>query len=152
MKIIKDKKIIEDSWLHIADEDEIVKGDITVSLSRWQKEATELASHEGNIGIRLAPSDTVEDVADDLQKISLIALEFPAFTDGRSFSQARLLRSRYGFDGEIRAIGSYMPDQVFYLSRVGVNSFQLENDKEINTALSTMNDFTVNYQASTCNS
>jgi len=149
MKIIKDKQIIEDSWLHIADDAEIADGDITVSLSRWQKEATELALHKGNVGVRLAPADIVEDIADDLQKISLVALEFPAFTDGRSFSQARLLRSRYGFDGEIRAIGSFMPDQVFYLSRVGVNSFQLSDDKETNTALSTMNDFTIKYQAST---
>lgn len=149
MKIIKDKQIIEDSWLHIADDAEIADGDITVSLSRWQKEATKLALHKGNVGVRLAPADIVEDIADDLQKISLVALEFPAFTDGRSFSQARLLRSRYGFDGEIRAIGSFMPDQVFYLSRVGVNSFQLSDDKETNTALSTMNDFTIKYQAST---
>ena len=152
MKIIKDKQIIEDRWLHIADDDQIVAGDITVSLARWQREASELESHEGDIGVRLAPADLVEDIADALQKFDLIALEFPAFTDGRSFSQARLLRSRYGFNGEIRAIGSFMPDQVFYLSRVGVNSFQLENDKEINTALSVINDFTVNYQSSTCNS
>lgn len=152
MKIIKDKKIKEDRWLHIADDDQIVAGDITVSLARWQREASELESHEGDIGVRLAPADLVEDIADALQKFDLIALEFPAFTDGRSFSQARLLRSRYGFNGEIRAIGSFMPDQVFYLSRVGVNSFQMENDKEINTALSVINDFTVNYQSSTCNS
>ena len=150
MKIIKDKQIIEDSWMHIADDAEIVDGDITVSLSRWQQEAAELAAHKGNIGVRLAPADIVEDLSGDLQKISLIALEFPAFTDGRSFSQARLLRSRYGYNGEIRAIGNYMPDQVFYLSRVGVNSFQLGSNKETNTALSTINDFTVKYQASTC--
>jgi uncharacterized protein (DUF934 family) len=149
MKIIKDKQIIEDSWLHIADDAEMVDGDITVSLSRWQKQAPELTSHKGAIGIRLAPTDIVEDIADDLQKISLIALEFPAFTDGRSFTQAKLLRSRYGFDGEIRAIGHYMPDQVFYLSRVGVNSFQLETPEETDVALSTMSDFTVNYQSST---
>jgi len=149
MKIIKDKQIIDDSWQHIADETELTDGDITVSLARWQQHAAELANHKGNIGIRLAPADIVEEISNDLEKISLIALEFPAFTDGRSFSQARLLRSRYGFDGEIRATGSYMPDQVFYLMRVGVNSFQLENEKETETALSTMNDFTVKYQAST---
>ncbi len=149
MKIIKDKQIIEDSWQHLTDDAEIVNGDITVSLSRWKESATELENHQGKLGIRLNPADTVEDIASNLQKISLIALEFPAFTDGRSFSQARLLRSSYKFDGEIRAIGSYMPDQVFYLQRVGVNSFELSSDKEMNTALSTMNDFTDHYQAST---
>lgn len=149
MKIIKDQQIIEDSWLHIADDAELTAGDITVSLARWQQQADELINHQGNIGVRLSPADIVEDIANNLTKISLIALEFPAFTDGRSFTQARLLRSRYHFDGEIRAIGSYMPDQVFYLSRVGVNSFQLKSTKETETALSTLNDFTVKYQAST---
>jgi len=149
MKIIKDKQIIENSWQHIADDAQLVDGDITVSLTRWQQHAPELENHQGKIGVRLAPNDSVEEFSGDLSKISLVALEFPAFTDGRSFSQARLLRSRYDYRGEIRAIGSYMPDQVFYLSRVGVNSFELETPKELETAFSTMNDFTVNYQAST---
>jgi len=149
MKIIKDKQIIEDSWTHIADSEAITDGDITVSLSRWTKEKAGLSNHQGNIGIRISPADTVEDIAADLKKVKLIAVEFPAFTDGRGFSHARILRSRYGFEGEIRAIGNYMPDQVFYLTRVGVNAFQLENPEQLELALSTMNDFTVKYQAST---
>ncbi|KAF3981640.1 MAG: DUF934 domain-containing protein [Methylococcales symbiont of Hymedesmia sp. n. MRB-2018] len=149
MKIIKDKKIIEDNWSHITDDDAISLGNITISLSRWNDEKSSLGSHTGKIGIRLAPSDIIEDISDDLNKISLIGLEFPAFTDGRSFSHARLLRSRYGFKDEIRAMGNFMPDQVFYLSRVGVNAFQLNNSDQLEAALSTMNDFTVQYQAST---
>jgi uncharacterized protein (DUF934 family) len=149
MKIIKDKQIIEDSWTHVVDSDEITNGDITVSLARWKKEKAELSDHQGNIGIRISPADTVEDIATDLKNIKLIAVDFPAFTDGRAFSHTRLLRSRYGYDGEIRAIGSYMPDQVYYLSRVGVNAFQLENPEQLELALSTMNDFTVKYQVST---
>jgi len=149
MKIIKDKQIIEDNWTHIADSDEITDGDITVSLSRWTKEKAELSNHQGNIGIRISPADKVEDIAADLKNVKLIAVEFPAFTDGRAFSHARLLRSRYNYDGEIRAIGNYMPDQVFYLTRVGVNAFQFENPEQLNLALSTMDDFTVKYQAST---
>ncbi len=147
MKIIKDKKIIEDNWTHLADNDEISDENITVSLGRWKEEKTKLITHEGNIGIRLSPSDKVEDIAGDLKQISIVVLEFPAFTDGRSFSHAKLLRYRYSYNGEIRAIGNYMPDQVFYLSSVGVNAFQLENTEELNTALSTMNDFTVSYQS-----
>ena len=149
MKIIKDKQIIEDSWTHVADSDEITTGDITVSLSRWKKEKAELGDHQGNVGIRISPADTVEDIATDLNNVKLVAVEFPAFTDGRAFSHARILRSRYGYEGEIRAIGNYMPDQVFYLTRVGVNAFQLKNPEELQLALSTMNDFTVKYQAST---
>ncbi len=148
MQIIKDRKIIEDNWTHIPDDDEISEGNITVSLSRWKEEKIKLLARKESAGVRLSPSDNVEDIADDLEQIPLVALEFPAFTDGRSFSHARLLRSRYGFNGEIRAIGNYMPDQVFYLVCVGVNAFQLEKPEELNTALSTMNDFTVQYQAS----
>jgi len=149
MKIIKDKQIIEDSWKHIADEEEIANGDITVSLTRWNKEKDALANHQGNIGIRVAPADDVAEIADDLKNIELVAVELPAFTDGRAFTHARLLRSRYGYQGEIRAVGSYMADQAFYLQRVGVNAFELENEAELSAALSTLNDFTVKYQAST---
>jgi len=149
MKIIKDKQIIEDSWSHIADDEEIANGNITVSLTRWNKEKSALANHQGNIGIRVAPADDVAEIADDLKNIELVAVELPAFTDGRAFSHARLLRSRYEYQGEIRAIGSYMADQAFYLQRVGVNAFELENTEELAAALSTLNDFTVKYQAST---
>lgn len=149
MKIIKDKKIVDDSWTHLSDNDELLSGNITVSLARWKAEGTKLSSRKESIGIRLSTSDKIEDIASDLAQVSLIALEFPAFTDGRSFSHARLLRSRYGFSGEIRAIGNYMADQAFYLSRVGVNAFQLEDQKDLATALSTINDFSVKYQTST---
>lgn len=149
MKIIKDKKIVEDNWTHLADSDDMTSGDITLSLARWKTEKSALNKHQGKIGIRIAPTDKTEEIADDLKNIALVAVEFPAFTDGRAFSHARLLRGRLNYTGEVRAIGSYMADQVFYLSRVGVNAFQLENPNDLSTALSTMNDFSVNYQQST---
>jgi len=148
MKIIKDKQIIENSWRHIADDEATGNGDITVSLSRWSNEKTTLANHSGGIGIRIAPADNVADIADELNNITLVAVELPAFTDGRAFSHARILRSRYGYKGEIRAIGSYMADQAFYLNRVGVNAFEFENATDLALAISTMNDFTVKYQES----
>ncbi len=148
MKIIKDKQITDDNWTHIADNDEISTGNITVTFSRWKKEKEALSHHKGEIGIRFLPSDAIEEIANILKSISAVVLEFPAFTDGRSFSQARLLRDQYKFEGEIRAVGNFMPDQVFYLSRVGVNAFQLEKPEELNSALLLLNDFTVNYQKS----
>lgn len=147
MKIIKDRQIISRDWIHIADDEPIVSKNISVSLARWKKD--KLESSQGNIGVRLAPADKVEHIAKDLKHIKLIALEFSIFTDGRCFSQARLLRSRYGFKNEILALGNYLPDQVFYLSRVGVNSFQLENSEQLELALSTLDDFTFKYQLST---
>jgi uncharacterized protein (DUF934 family) len=149
MNIIKDKKMIEDSWVYIADEDTLSSGNIIMSLSKWREEKSTLRTYSEKVGVKLLASESVEAIAGDLDLIALVALEFPAFTDGRSFSHARLLRSRYGFDGEIRAIGGYMADQVYYLSRVGVNAFQLGSEKELAVALSTMDDFTVKYQEST---
>ena len=148
MKIIKDKRIIDDNWHHIADEAELTSGKITVSLSRWKQDQTELKEYQGEIGVRLLPSDFVGELVEDLDQLNLVVLEFPAFTDGRSFTQAKLLRDRYVYQGEIRAIGGYMPDQVFYLTRVGVNAFELEKTELLELALETMDDFTVKYQES----
>ena len=149
MKIIKDKQITEDNRTHLADAEPLSAGDITVSLARWNQEKLALAQYSGNIGIRLSPTDKVEDIADELKNINLIALEFPVFTDGRSFSQARLLRDRYNFKGEIRAMGGYLPDQAYYLYRVGVNAFESETPEILPLTLSTLEDFSVSYQTST---
>ena len=148
MQIIKDKKIIEDHWRHVADDDELPQGDITVSTTRWRNEKQQLLNREGKIGLRLDSTDPVEDVAEDLDRLQLIELNFSAFTDGRSFTQAWLLRNRYHFTGEIRAIGNFMVDQVYYLYRTGVNAFQLDQSDKLPTALSALNDFSVAYQQS----
>ncbi|WP_442497674.1 DUF934 domain-containing protein [Methylobacter sp. sgz302048] len=149
MQIIKDKQIIDESWNYISDDAELKAGNISVSLARWNKDKQQLLHHDGKVGVRLEPSDSVDNIAEDLKKIELIELNFPAFADGRAFSHAWLLRNRYRYTGEIRATGHYMPDQVFYLSRVGINAFSLEKTEDLPAALSTLNDFTVIYQKST---
>jgi uncharacterized protein (DUF934 family) len=147
MQILKDREIIEDNFRYIADE-EIIEGDnISLSLARWQQEKSQLQQHDGKIGVRLSSTDNVSAIADDLADISLIELNFPAFTDGRLFSTAKRLRTRYGYQGEIRAVGQFMVDQVFYLSKVGVNAFQLNNSAELPLALAVLDDFSVSYQA-----
>lgn len=149
MQIIKDKQLTENNWTFIADDSNLTDGDISVSLGRWKQDKARLLDRQGKIGVRLTATDEVAELVDDLDKISLIELDFPAFTNGRAFSQARLLRSRYDYQGEIRAVGGFMADQVFYLSRVGVNAFDLNDEKQLPVALSALNDFTVRYQAST---
>jgi uncharacterized protein (DUF934 family) len=149
MQIIKDKQIIDDNWSYVPDDSELKTGDISVSLARWKKDKQQLLHHNGKVGVRLEPSDSVDDIAEDLSQIELIELNFPAFADGRAFSHAWLLRNRYRYTGEIRATGHYMPDQMFYLSRVGINAFNLENTEDLSVALSTLNDFSFTYQKST---
>jgi len=149
MQIIKDKQIIDDNWSYVPDDAELKTGDISVSLARWKKDKPQLLHHDGKVGVRLEPSDSINDIAEDLSQVELIELHFPAFADGRAFSHAWLLRNRYQYTGEIRATGHYMPDQIFYLSRVGINAFNLEKAEDLPVALSTLNDFTFAYQKST---
>ncbi|MGR9117472.1 MAG: DUF934 domain-containing protein, partial [Gammaproteobacteria bacterium] len=123
-------------------------GDISVSLARWKRDRNLLLAHPGRLGVRISANDAVSVLADDLKQIQLVELEFTNFADGRLFSHAWLLRSRYHFKGEIRATGDYLMDQVFYLSRVGVNAFEPAKTEHLQTIRNNMNDFTVKYQPS----
>lgn len=150
MQIIKDRQLIENTWTFIGDDSPLAEtGDVTVTLTRWLANKDQLLKRSGKTGVRLNPSDQIESLTDDLPNIDVIELNFPIFGDGRLFSQARLLRSRDGYQGEIRAVGDYLPDQVFYLSRVGVNAFEFADPNHIQEALAAMNNFSVRYQAST---
>lgn len=143
MQIIKNKQLIENHWTYLDDDAPVVAGNICVSLPRWQAEKEQLSKHAGNLGVRLSSTDDIANLGTDLGLFALIELNFADFTDGRSFTQAYLLRNRYGFQGEIRAIGKYLADQAFYLSRVGVNAFNPENLQQTHA---TLDDFTVFYQ------
>jgi uncharacterized protein (DUF934 family) len=146
MQIIKDKQIVENTYRYLADDESLSNGNITVSLARWLQEKAQLLSHDGQVGLRLTIEDDVALIAEDLNKIALIELNFPAFTDGRLFSRAKLLRIRFGYQGEIRAVGNFMLDQVFYLSKIGVNAFHLNNEEQLPVALATLDDFSISYQ------
>ncbi len=143
MQIIKDYKIIENQWMYLDDDAPVISGDICVSLARWQAEKEKLLTHNENLGVRLSSTDDVSVLANDLQYLALIELHVVDFADGRSFSQAYLLRNRYRYEGEIRSVGNYLADQAFYLARVGVNAFAPEN---LSQTHATLNDFTVFYQ------
>jgi uncharacterized protein (DUF934 family) len=148
MQIIKDKAIIDDTFTTLADDAELASGDICVSLTRWKRDREHLLARSGRVGVCIRATDTVSDLADDLKHIHLIELDFADFADGRLFSQAWLLRGRYHYQGEIRATGHFLTDQVFYLSRVGVNAFQSPKTEHLNTILANLNDFSVKYQPS----
>ena len=148
MQVIKDKTIIENTWTFIADDAEIQNGNISVSMARWKKDPESFLNREGKIGVRIQPSDSIEEIANDLDMIDLIELDFPTLADGRLFTHAWLLRERYSYQGELRATGNYLADQVFYLSRVGVNAFAAEKQQDFTLILNNINDFSVKYQRS----
>ncbi len=94
----------------------------------------------------LAPGEEPKDLEDDLGALPLVAIHFPAFKDGRGYSYARELRTRYNFKGEVRATGDVLRDQLFYMTRCGFNAFEVREDRSIEEALQGLKDFSVTYQ------
>lgn len=149
MRVIKDNQIIEDNWsrLDTVEAGQVLPdGDIIVPFSYWKQNRDALKGRAGNLAVCLNGDDRVDELAADLGQFSLIALDFPAFKDGRCYSHARLMRDRYGFKGDLRAVGDVLRDQLFYLKRCGFSSFFIRHDKDINDALKAFNDFSVRYQ------
>ena len=115
IKLIKDQQIIEDNWQVIdADfEGELSDQNSIVPLSYWLENKATLAS-KSNIGVWLDSHEEPSVLAEDANSLPVIAINFPKFADGRGYSYARLLRERFNFEGEIRAIGDVLQDQLFY--------------------------------------
>ena len=151
-RIIKNGQIIDETWQLLpkdASLDDIRNsGDIIVPLALWVEHDRALLARDGGLGVWLDAGEEIEDIADQLQHFQVIALNFPAFTDGRHYSTAYLLRTRYGYRGEVRAIGDVLRDQLFALRRVGFDAFALRADKDPQDALQSFADFAEVYQAS----
>ncbi|MDD1649357.1 MAG: DUF934 domain-containing protein [Methylococcaceae bacterium] len=147
MTVIKDAQGIDNFWTHIDDDALLPSGAITVSLKRWMRERDDLLRRDEAVGVRLAPSDAPETLGEDLPALPLIVLDMAPFTDGRSFTQARILRERLGFAGELRALGDFLRDQIFFLGRVGVNAFEFPEGTDLADRLKAFKEFSVTYQA-----
>ncbi len=148
MKLIKNRKIVEDTWLTVADDAPLPdEGDVVVSLSRLEQHASELRARPGLVGVRLEADVSIDQVKPFLSLLSLIKVDFPKYTDGRSYSTARLLRDRHEYRGEIRAVGNVLRDQLFYMARCGIDCFELQAGKDLEDALEAFDDFSTSYQA-----
>jgi len=146
-KIIKDLNVVEDSWQVWRDTETLpATGGYIVPLSLWQAHKEELLAL-GNIAVFLASDQSPKLLGTDVQSFTLIAVDFPKFADGRGFSYGRELREQHDFTGELRAIGDFMRDQLYFLKRCGFNSFALQSD-ELDEALASFNDFSDAYQPS----
>jgi uncharacterized protein (DUF934 family) len=122
-------------------------GPVAVPLAVWKARRAELLRRGDPAGVWLAPADAPEELQDDLAQLSLVAVRFPKFTDGRGYSTAKLLR-RSGYRGELRAFGDLGRDQLFYLSRCGFDAFALRPGADLREALASLRDFTEPYQGS----
>ena len=126
MPLIKDHRIVDDPWTALDDAAPLPAGVWPiVSLERWQAERDALEEAGVPLGLRLRSDQSPRLVADDLANFAVVALEFPKFTDGRPYSGARLLRERYGFTGELRAVGHVARDQALFLVRCGFDAFEV---------------------------
>lgn len=124
MLLVEDGTLSVDDWRHLGDEEAIpANGAITVSFARWQAGEAMLHGRTDKLGLRLPNTIAPQEIAEDVERFSLIVLSFPKFTDGRAYSQARLLRTRFGYKGELRAEGEVLRDQLLFMKRCGFNSF-----------------------------
>lgn len=147
-KIIKHREIIEDNFRYVTDASELAAGgDIIVDLAIWNEHKTQLQRHAGKVGVQITGDAEPEVIADDLNQLAVIAIQFPVFRDGRGFSLARILRDRLGFKGELRATGDVLRDQLFFMQRCGFDAFEPRADRSIEDALQGLSDFSVIYQA-----
>jgi uncharacterized protein (DUF934 family) len=126
MPLLKDGRVVPDPWRHLEDAERPPDDEpATVSLKRWSAERNVLKGWPGRLGLRLPNDASPLDLAADVGRFDLITLSFPRFTDGRAYSQARLLRGRLGFRGEIRATGNVLRDQLLFMRRCGVDAFEI---------------------------
>jgi uncharacterized protein (DUF934 family) len=126
MPLIKNRELIEDAWFTVDDEQPLPKsGALIVGLDRWLVEREILLARRQPLGIRLRSDQPPAQIIDDLTHFAVVALEFPKFADGRAFSYARLLRERYGYQEEIRAVGAPVIDQALFLHRCGFDAIEV---------------------------
>jgi uncharacterized protein (DUF934 family) len=147
MPLIKDRRVAEDGWSHVADDEAMPpEGGVIVSLGRWQAEREALLGRNAPLGIRLKSNEHPEAIAPDLDRFDVVALEFPAFKDGRAYSSARLLRERYRYDGEVRAVGEVLRDQLQFMLRCGFDAFEYAGLTAAEEAVAAFDEIGVVYQ------
>lgn len=140
-KLIKDGAITADErWQAPDPEAEQARDGVIATLAQWQA----LPDKSGS-AVQLEPGDGVDALLPHLEEIELVAVNFPVFTDGRGFSYGRELREQ-GYRGELRAVGAFIRDQLYYLSRCGFNAFQMDDESALEEALPSLGDFSAYYQ------
>jgi uncharacterized protein (DUF934 family) len=145
--LIVDRRIVANEWTALADDAALpASGKVIVSLKRWRAEREALLAAGLVVGVRLPNTEDVTTLAAEVTGQPLIALEIPKFADGRAYSQARVLRERYGYRGEIRAVGDVAHDQLFHMWRCGFNAFELRASEDAQDCLRAFGDYDLAYQ------
>jgi len=154
MPLIKDGSIATDSWRHLDQSKVEAQGcpeltlpvDLIVTVEQWQAHRDRLLARNGCLGILLHSDQPPSVISDDLDHFDLVALDFPKFTDGRAYSYARLLRERFGFDGELRAVGNVLRDQLLFMVRCGFDAIEVEDPDTAESWVEALSEIDIFYQ------
>jgi uncharacterized protein (DUF934 family) len=149
-QLLRDRQIVLDDWRYAAEAAELAPTEwpaVILSFDQWRAERDHWIARGGRLGVVLLPAHPVESLAADLPRLSLIAAHFSGASEGRGYTQARLLRERYGFTGELRATGYVRTDQLFFMARCGFNSFEMA-EADLAPGLGSFSTFSSAYQAS----
>jgi uncharacterized protein (DUF934 family) len=131
MAIFKGHGFVKDEWAIAPDETPLPAGRAVVSKARFLAERETPATRNAPLGLILRSGENFDGLESDLQRFALIVLDIPKYTDGRSYSTARLLRERYKYAGELRASGDVLRDQIIFLHRAGFDSFDVTHEGTI---------------------
>jgi uncharacterized protein (DUF934 family) len=147
MPLVKHGRIATDIFVHVADGAELPgDGAILVSAARLLEDPEALLRRGGKLGVIWPNNRNLDDVVPYLDRLAAVALVFPTFRDGRAYSQARLLRERYGYDGELRATGQVLRDQFVFMLRAGFDAFEVKKQADAEAFAETVKRYTVFYQ------
>jgi uncharacterized protein (DUF934 family) len=146
-RLLRDRQIVTDEWLYVAEAATDASAPLIVTFDQWKMEPDTWLARGNPLGVVLASAHKVEELAPDLERFSLVAAEFSGPGEGRGYTQARLLRERWNFKGELRATGHVRSDQVLFMARCGFNSFELP-DTDFDAALAAFSTFSAAYQPS----
>jgi len=148
-KILRRLEVVEDEWRYLGEEparSAAVALIVPLAALREESPAARERREVARLGARFGVTDKLEDLVVELPRLELLAFEFPSLGDGRGYSVARLLRERYRFAGELRAVGKVKRDQLFFMARSGFDAFELAEGEDFEGALESLRSFTVAYQ------
>jgi uncharacterized protein (DUF934 family) len=147
MPLVKNGRITTDLFVHVTEGAELPgDGAILVTAARFLADPEAVLNHAGNVGVLWPNNRDLDDLVPYLDRLAAVALVFPSFRDGRAYSQARLLRERHGYDGELRATGQVLRDQFVFMSRAGFDAFEVKKDADADAFAETMKRYSVFYQ------
>ena len=147
MPLIKNGSVIADRYVHVLDDAPLPEGvPVIVPAARFLADVAEILQCETPVGVIWPNNRRVAELAPYLDRLALVALVFPSFKDGRAYSQARLLRERYDYHGELRATGQILRDQFLFLVRAGFDVLDVAKPGDIDAFASVLKRYTVFYQ------